>query len=151
MLATIKRECDDKWQPITEYGNRAYFNKYEPVTPIGRRLGNVAAGDGFKYRGRGYVQITGRANYEKFAVRMNYNLIENPDAALIQFPSYQIATIGMREGLFTGKRFADYITPAKCDYFNARRIINGTDRAANIRDNALTFESILLAARRDTI
>ena len=42
MLATVKHECADTYQPITERGPRAYFNKYEPGTRIGNRLKNVA-------------------------------------------------------------------------------------------------------------
>src|SRR5919202_178207 len=55
MLATVKHECADKFQPVTEYGQKSYFNKYDAGTPIGRRLGNTVRGDGFLYRGRGYV------------------------------------------------------------------------------------------------
>lgn len=57
MLATVKHECADTWQPIVERGARAYFDKYEPNTSLGRRLGNRVIGDGYRTRGRGYVMI----------------------------------------------------------------------------------------------
>lgn len=142
-LATVKLECADGWQPITERGARWYFDKYEPDTKIGKSLGNTQRGDGFRYRGRGYVQITGRANYAKFAKRLNMELIENPDTALIPIVSYQIAVIGMRDGLFTGRRFSQYINPRKTDYVQARRIINGLDKADTIAVYALRFQDIL--------
>jgi predicted chitinase len=57
-------ETARRFTPVTEFGQPSYFNKYDAGTPIGRRLGNMQPGDGFRFRGRGYVQITGRANYE---------------------------------------------------------------------------------------
>jgi putative chitinase len=150
MLATVKHECANKWKPITEFGNKNYFEKYETGTTIGKRLGNTAKGDGYKYRGRGYVQITGRANYNKLSKALNLpenqNLVDYPDNALIPAVAYGIMSYGMRNGTFTGKKLDDYFSGDKCDYKNARRIINGTDQCDLIKGYADKFESILKAS-----
>jgi hypothetical protein len=147
MLATVKHECADTYQPITERGQRAYFNKYEPGTSIGRNLGNKVKGDGFLYRGRGYVQITGRANYQNMTNVLGLtgeeDLIVHPDHALHPDVAYRIMSYGMRKGSFTGKKLGDYINGTTCDYTNARRIINRLDQAAKIKGYAVNFESIL--------
>ena len=65
-LATFKWETAHTLQPIDEIGTDAYFNKrYGPQTKTGKALGNVQVGDGARFHGRGYVQLTGRANYNK--------------------------------------------------------------------------------------
>ena len=147
MLATIKHECADTFQPITERGQKSYFNKYEPGTPIGKNLGNEVKGDGYLYRGRGYVQITGRENYRKMSDALGLNgdddLILHPDNALHPDVAYRIMSYGMRRGSFTGKKLADYISGSNADYTNARRIINRLDQAAKIKGYAISFESIL--------
>ncbi len=147
MLATVKHECANTWRPITERGGKSYFNKYETGTKIGKRLGNTEAGDGWKYRGRGYVQITGRANYQRLSKALklpaNENLIDHPENTLIPAVAYSIMSYGMRNGAFTGKKLADYISANKVDYRNARRIINGTDQWKLIQDYAKKFEAIL--------
>jgi predicted chitinase len=96
------------------------------------------------------VQITGRANY----ARMTQVLKLGPEADLVQDPeqslrpaiAYQIMSVGMRKGLFTGKKLGDYIGPNGCDYKNARRIINGVDQATRIAQYATTIEGILRGA-----
>lgn len=147
MLATIKLECADTFQPITERGAKSYFNKYETGTPIGKRLGNTVPGDGYLFRGRGYVQITGRANYQKMSTALGLtgddDLIIHPDHALHPDVAYRIMSYGMRMGSFTGKKLSDYINATNCDYKSVRRIINGQDRAVDIKGYAVNFEAVL--------
>ena len=150
MLATVKHECANRWMPITEYGRRDYFDKYEAGTRLGRRLGNTEPGDGYRFRGRGYVQITGRANYarmtEALALGDDEDLVRDPDQALRPVIAYRIMSLGMRKGLFTGRKLADYINDDGCDYKEARRIINGQDQAELIAGYAETLEAILRVA-----
>ncbi|HEX8350341.1 MAG TPA: glycoside hydrolase family 19 protein [Hymenobacter sp.] len=140
LLATVKHECADTWQPIEERGGDAYFQRYEPSTKVGRVLGNVEKGDGLRYKGRGYVQLTGRANYRQFGRRLSLGLEQNPDLALDPVVSYRIASLGMRQGLFTGKALEHYLHGPVTDYRNARRIINGVDRADIIARYAAKME-----------
>jgi len=145
LLATIKHECDDTWQPIVEKGPLNHFDQYNAGTEKGIRLGNTEAGDGYRFRGRGYVKITGRTNYLKLgqALNLGNGLIDNPDKALQPQTAYRIMSYGMRKGAFTGRKLADYISDAGCDYFNARRIINALDQADRIRAFALDLEGAL--------
>jgi len=147
MFATVKHECADKYQPITEYGGKSYFNKYDAGTRIGKNLGNTVKGDGYLYRGRGYVQLTGRANYQNMSAALaltgSDDLIAYPDHALHPDIAYKIMSYGMRNGSFTGKKLNTYINASVCDYLNARRIINGTDRASLIKGYAVNFEACL--------
>ncbi len=145
-LATISRECGMDFEIRSEVGKPTYFNKYEPGTPIGTRLGNTASGDGYKFRGRGYVQITGRDNYRKFSAVLGVDLLESPDLALNPDNAYSILSAGMTRGLFTGVGLRKYINATACDYLNARRIINGLDHAQEIADHAAKFQQCLEAA-----
>lgn len=66
-----------------ELGNQSYFDKYEPDTKIGKMLGNTEKGDGYKYKGRGIIQLTGRSNYAKYGYIINEDLINDPGLLLI--------------------------------------------------------------------
>lgn len=149
MLATLKHECANTFVPITEYGAESYFAKYEPGTPIGNRLGNTQPGDGVKYKGRGYVQITGRPNYLKLGQALGVGdlFIKQPALVLEPANAYRIMSYGMRNGSFTGKKLSTYINDAGCDYVGARRIINGQDKAEDIAGYATKFEAMLKKAR----
>lgn len=142
-LATAWHEC--RMRPITEWGNRAYFRKYD-IGRLARALGNTPQedGDGFKYRGRGLVQLTGYANYKNAGRELNLDLVGNPDLALRPDVAARILVWGMENGEFTGKALKDYITRGNYrEYVNARRIINGTDRASQIARYAEQFEAAL--------
>ncbi len=148
MLATVKHECADFWQPEQERGTPAYFDKYEPGTKLGRRLGNRAKGDGARYKGRGYPQITGLDNYARLGamIGLGDELVKHPERALEPAIAYRIMSVGMRRGAFTGRRLAHYFTAEGGDYINARRVINSLDRAELIAGYASVFEAILREA-----
>lgn len=101
-------------------------------------LGNTQPGDGKKFLGRGYVQITGRANYAKASKLLSEDLLSNPDLALSPINAATIIVHGMTNGWFTGHKLADFT-----DYKSMRRIVNGTDRADLIASYARVFEEAL--------
>jgi hypothetical protein len=145
MLATTYHETARTFKPITEYGRQSYFSKYDG------RYGNTRPGDGYRYRGRGYVQLTFRANYQKASERLSrlthrypdrVNLVENPDLALDPNIAADILLMGMCEGWFTGRNLKRYIQGDKKDYYNARRIINALDKAEDINHYAEKFEAV---------
>lgn len=144
MLATTFHETDRKMLPINEYGSAAYFNKrYGPNTSVGKTLGNTVPGDGNRFHGRGLVQLTGRANYLRAGNKIGVDLLADPDAALDLDNSVRIMFDGMASGWFTGKKLADYFNTLGGDYVNARRIINGTDKASLIAGYAQQFHSAI--------
>lgn len=54
-------------------------------------LGNFMTGDGWRYRGRGIIQLTGRKNYKFFGEKLGYDLLNNPDRAKEPFVACQVA------------------------------------------------------------
>lgn len=86
----------------------------------------------YPYYGRGYVQLTWKANYEKYAELTGLDLVNSPDLAMDPQIALFILVHGFRTGAFTGKKITDYITAEEYDFVNARRCINGVDKAEEI-------------------
>ena len=84
------------------------------------------------YFGRGYVQITWKTNYEKYGRLLGIDLVNEPDLALDPQNSLFILVHGFKTGTFTGRKIEDYINRSKVDFVNARRVINGRDKAYEI-------------------
>ncbi|OJU88630.1 MAG: hypothetical protein BGO06_20210, partial [Shinella sp. 65-6] len=107
--------------------------------------------DGKSWFGRRLVQITHEANYQKLGLLIGVDLVKDPSKALELSTAVRIMFVGMELGSFTGKSLDDYISNGRTDfgrtdYEGARRIVNGTDKAALIASYALSFERALVAS-----
>ena len=92
-------------------------------------LGNTEPGDGPRFKGRGFVQITGRRNYQIWSEKIGINLIDNPEKAALPEIAAIVLVRGMRDGSFTGVGLSDFIAGDSRDFFNARTLVNGRDKA----------------------
>ena len=148
VLATTRHETAYTMKPIKEYGgNKYFFDMYDKDgdrPDVAKRLGNTKSGDGVKFPGRGYVMMTGRENYTNAKETYGIDFVGNPDLAMVSESAVQILVGGMISGTFTTKKLSDYITLQNSDFVNARRIINGTDKAQQIADIAVEYDALLL-------
>lgn len=149
-LATAFHETARTMQPIEEYGTDARAEKlYGPTgrNPTrARKMGNTRKGDGARYKGRGYVQLTWKVNYRKAGKVVGVDLVADPKAALEPNIAARILYQGCLEGWFTGRKLSDYINDRETDYVDARRVVNGTDRASQIARYASKFEAAIEAS-----
>jgi putative chitinase len=142
MLATVLAECGHNMLPVregfklTDEAARAYVARkgYKYAVTV----------NGHVYYGRGLVQLTWQANYVKMGALLGVDLAGNPDLALDPTIAAKIMFEGMIRGSFTGKKLADYLNSGT--NWNARPIINGHDREAEIAGYAKQFYADLLHA-----
>lgn len=105
----------------------------------------------YPWYGRGEVQLTWERNYRYASERLTallgrpVDLVADKDLALDPVISTAVMIYGMIEGWFTGKKLNSYINNngGREQYVNARRIINGTDKAELIAGYAVEFEKAL--------
>jgi len=157
-LATAYLETNATMQPIKEMGGAAYLKRMydiEGARPAkARELGNLAPGDGVRYCGRGYVQLTGKRNYAKATAELakigiTVDLVKNPDLAMRPDIAAAIMVLGMQNGWFTARKLSDDLQargPSSLAQFKASRdIINGTDKDDEIAAFALDFQTGLMS------
>lgn len=162
VLATAYHETAHTMQPIAEIGNSAYFTRLYDITgarpDLARRMGNVRPGDGIRYRGRGFVQLTWFVNYDRATRRLrelkliepSIDLVANPDMVMQPAIAVLILFIGMEEGWFTGKTLDATVDDRidgdeHKDFLASRKIINGTDRDELIAGYAMKYLKVLSA------
>lgn len=164
VLRLIWQECEK--QKVTDKSHIAYIlasahhesgmgkylvefasgNAYEGNT---KQLGNTQPGDGPRYKGRGYVQLTGRRNYTAYTDilkkerGLDVDLVKSPEKATNPGVAAFILVHGMKNGKFTGKRLSDFGAGANFDFTQARKIVNGLDKANSIADIAKKYQTAL--------
>jgi hypothetical protein len=124
----------------TQYYDNLYGFGGERPQP-GNRTGTD---DGYTYRGRGYVQLTGRNNYVTWGNKLGVDLVNNPDLANDPVIAAEILVQGMESGSFsgTGHGLGYYINGSKQDYQGARQTVNDSDKAAQIAGDAQTYAGV---------
>jgi predicted chitinase len=142
MLATSYHETGKLMAPVREGFAKSDMAARRIVR--NRKYGGEV--NGHVYYGRGDVQLTWLKNYQAMGKLLSIPLAENPDLALKPEVSAAIMFEGMLRGSFTAKKLSDYFNDTKTDWVNARRIINGTDKAAMIAGYAREFHTALVLA-----
>ena len=153
-LATSYLETGATMQPIIERGGPSYFRRMYDIQGArpakARELGNLTPGDGARFPGRGYVQLTGKNNYVKATAKLralgfDIDLVANPDQALRPDVAAAVMILGMSEGWFTARKLRDDLPPsgpAGLSQFKASRdIINGKDKDDEIAAFAVDFQT----------
>ena len=141
MLATVHHETSGTMQPIDEFGKGAghvYGKRF--------KMAKNSAGNHIPYTdtteifyGRGFVQLTWYENYALAGKKLGFNFLKNANGVKVLQNATKIMFLGMMEGWFTGKKLATYFNTTTEDWLNARKIINGTDKADLIKDYALNY------------
>eukprot|EP01037_Dinobryon_pediforme_P007773 gene7773-7839_t len=141
-LATIRCETAG-FLPIDE-GVSIYntsvepFDKYEPGTSAGAKLGNTAIGDGVRFKGRGFVQLTGRSNYTRIGAQLGADLVNNPAQA------NDPATAGKILGQFLANNAGPIRSAlATNNLKEARKLVNGGSHGLPDFEAAMAQKPIL--------
>ena len=160
MLATIRVESYN-WRKRIFFGILEEDISYEKAevdygcgltarrASVARKNGCRIDGDGYKYRGRGFVQITWRINYEKFNGINGIDFGLEPEKIMDFDTLIKVTVDGMEKGLFVkGETLSKHINAEKKDYKSARRIINGQDKDWIIAEYAQGIEECLMNAKK---
>lgn len=99
--------------------------------------------EGRSYFGRGFVQLTHETNYAKAGKELDKPLVTNPSLALDPEIATKILVHGMLEGWFTGHKLYNYVLISSSDFYNARKVVNGLDKARDIEKYAKEYDLLL--------
>lgn len=144
IFATLYHETAGTYLPIEEYGK----GKGRPYGGKIKHSGLPYTNPNKIYYGRGYVQLTWFENYELMGRLLGMDLLNNPELMLQVEPATKVMFEGMTKGAssfgdFTGKSLENYFNATTEDPENARRIINGKDKAQLIASYYYKFKNCL--------
>jgi len=162
LIGTLLEEVTRRTLPVAQaayimapaqHETASYTTMHERGAGRGR-----AYGDGIEifprtsrtYYGRGYAQLTWLYHYASFTARTGIDLVRNPDLAAEPPLAARIICDGMIDGLFTGRNLGRHVNATEIDFVNARRVVNGADRADDIAAIAETWRIALDRAASTT-
>jgi len=143
------------WQWTYELGGPTYCAKYEPTTRTGKNLGNTQTGDGYRFKGRGYIHLTGRANYTSFN---NYlkekgftdDVVAHPELVATKYAAYAAVYFWKVLGPAGVKNF-----PVKANQGSGMNIVEKISRWVNGGNNGMAQRKekfkIYYAALKDNV
>src|SRR5574343_1269136 len=128
-LATIRAESE-AFEPISEYQSKwntppggEPYSLYDYRTDIG----NNAEGDGAKYKGRGFIQLTGRWNYTNYGKKINVDLVEYPEEANAPEYAADLLALFLKD---KENKIRDAIENG--DMTRARKLVNGGSHGLDV-------------------
>lgn len=128
-LATVRVECGRSFKPVVEIASGEVYE--------GRKdLGNTQVGDGVRFKGRGYIQLTGRDNYKTYGEKLGIDLVNNPDLTLQPEVSAKILALYF-------KNRAVNVACNNNDWLEVRKKINGVNRSTGLPNGWNEFESVV--------
>ena len=131
-----------------------YFPNLAVATPYDRkpekiankvyasRMGNgdEASGEGYKFRGRGYIQLTGKDNYRKFGQFIGEDLVSNPELVATKYPLMSAAFFFNSNNLWT---ICDKGATAEVVTSGTKRVNGGTHGLADRQAKFTTYNQLL--------
>lgn len=123
------------FKPIDEFGGPVYFRRMYDIEgsrpEVARELGNLKPGDGIKYHGRGFIQLTGYYNYLAYGRALNIDLVNHPELANGQSESISILVKYMLDhgiNVWANRAYRtddDAVYPEEMCLTKIRRLVNG--------------------------
>lgn len=96
-LAQVAHESCELRYTSEVWGPTEAQKRYDPPFAKAHELGNTQPGDGFKYRGAGPLQLTGKANFKRYGDRLGLDLVNNPDLARGPLNAFRLSACFWRD------------------------------------------------------
>ena len=136
ILATALHETNRKMIPKEEDEYTEFYVEMYDIEGSRKttalRLGNTEAGDGEKYKQRGFISVLGKNNYKVFEELLKLPLVEKPELLTDIEVASKALVKGMLEATYTGLYLSKYINKRNVDYVNARRVTKGIENAKKV-------------------
>ena len=128
-MATVRVECGRDYKSKEEYSSGEQYEGWAG-------LGNTQPGDGKRFKGRGYIQLTGRYNYTNYGKLLGLDLVLHPELALVPENAARIFV-----AYFKGKNVSQYCDSG--DWLKVRTLVNGINRQTGFPNGWVDFKRVV--------